>query len=430
MRHAFYALLLLSISLSANAKVHSLEEIITQVKEGNLNVKAKAEHLFQAEHSVRVAIGRLTPSLNLNMVFSILQKNYLGAILTSMGFLYPSNWFRWKENKILYEAERNSYASFLAHEIHSVKSMYYRINHVKNLLALQKSHLSSLQDILALRDSPNPNTDKSKFSFIEIINIIAKAQTGLEKLEEEYLKAKIELANGIDLPMNEWLTFDVEDIELPHLETYEDLIFSEYNNESLKKIPEIKTMDYLILASQYALKTRAFEFFNLFPNSDGNIGIGYPAFLKVQKSKTEEIKIHKEIILHNIYLTIGGLVHHYNEMIRLYKINKEALTKTLILKESILEDFLAGDFFKLKELADIQKYIHRTKIGILEAQVNVLVSQDHLYRITKKSEDYKDLIDRAPRKPKHLKLLHRAENLRFERELARGAVHFPLNEGQ
>lgn len=94
-------------------KCFKLDEIVKGLKDNNYDVQNKLQTLIQTHLQVKVKMARLFPSFDISKVASLVVGDFT-AVASFIGFLFPSNWFDWKESKLFYLAQRQSYKTLLA----------------------------------------------------------------------------------------------------------------------------------------------------------------------------------------------------------------------------------------------------------------------------------------------------------------------------
>src|SRR6056300_1346145 len=80
-----------------------LSEVINRVKTHNLETLESALSLYKARENVTLKVGNLIPQLKLQIITE--PWGLLETVPHLLGFLFPSNWFSWKESKLFAKAQ-------------------------------------------------------------------------------------------------------------------------------------------------------------------------------------------------------------------------------------------------------------------------------------------------------------------------------------
>ena len=420
-------LILLSLFPSLlQAKKYSIAELVTQTQFADLKIRENAENLFQKHQSIKVAIGRIIPSLNLNLILNIFSESYLDVATSALSFLLPANWFRWKESKLIYEAERYSYVSLIANEINTIISASYRIHYIKSLFQMYTDYLAELYKVVLRQEAIYETGESNLQSLLSLKNFLIKIKTDRDTLELDLAQLKISLANGLGLPQEEWPSFDLEDLVLPNLADQKELDLSTFTSERLERSPEIINLDYLILASKFAMKTRIFEFMTPVASADSALGTGFPSYVRVQKSMTRQLKIRRKDTLRTLESGLKETALSFNTMIKLYKLNSLALANEHQIQYAIHAKIMNDQTFKIEEIIANFEDLFRFRSRMLDAQHKFLIAQEQIRRFLLNPPHYDRLIELAPSKRRERRaLIHKLEDYRINKALAAGKIKIP-----
>ena len=183
------------------------------------------------------------------------------------------------------------------------------------------------------------------------------------------------------------------------------------------KAPEFTTFNYLIKASKHALKVRIFEFLAPNSNLESSFGLGYPSYLRIQKSMTEELRIRQYETLQNLHASLQEAASNYNLMIKLFKLNYEALQNEQKITQNLLLKMKSGQPFKMEEMIINLEETFRFQSRVLETQYRFLMENENIDKILMRGPHYEGLIELAPKKPKKKpSILHSMENILIDKE--------------
>ena len=170
-----------SQDLDRNGKRYSIKDIISQVQSNNFDVRSKAEKVYRAKKNIKVKIGRLLPGLNFSntvgAAFAGVEAaggSYGGAIGVAssfLGFLFPSNWFKLKESKLFFEAERRSYNTLIANQINASETLAYTVHLTKRFKDLFDNYISEMDQILKVSQLRSEYGEDTKDMVLQIENL-------------------------------------------------------------------------------------------------------------------------------------------------------------------------------------------------------------------------------------------------------------------
>ena len=188
---------------SDGPSAHTLDELMGRARFSNYNVSVEAERVFQAKQSVRDAMADLLPSLSVGAVLSYAAEGpfaLIGAVGDLLPFLFPSNWYRKTEARILLEAEQHAFAALQRNEMNAVETLFYTIMRDQNILGFfreQGAWLESLQQRLRVEEMAEalPTGTAAFFTLT-----VAAIQMDTEKLAALVEAEMAALAHAVALP--------------------------------------------------------------------------------------------------------------------------------------------------------------------------------------------------------------------------------------
>ena len=199
-----FIFLLLSFNVSANGPsqaplVITLNDVVSKVSQENYTVYANALRVYQARESVKVARMNLLPRLNIWRIASAATggvSGLLGVVEDIAPFLVPSNWFRVREQRLLYVADMEGYRALWANELMSAKMLYVHLLLDKSLLShieQSRQELLSIDEIVKMREllggAPH---GASRDVEIRMLGLQEDKRSLEVLIEEEMLKNKVD----------------------------------------------------------------------------------------------------------------------------------------------------------------------------------------------------------------------------------------------
>lgn len=382
------------------AKTYQIPELVERVKSENFAAKEKAESLIRSYHNIKIAVGRLAPSLNFNTVVAGIEQNYYGLAASLFGFLFPSNWYKWKESKAFFEAERFSYATLIANETNSLITSYYRIHSLVMLKDMYDGYLQDFKNILATAQIRFQEAEESVTRVQEIQNTIFKLQADIVLLQEELKKVQFELAKALNLPVDEWNDFSIKKLSLPDLNFKPQLQPKAVIAKAKEVSYELRQLDFIIEGAKKSIRSRAFDFLNPAGEQDASFGFGYKSYIEVGRSNHREMSIKKSEQETNIVFAANEAVNNYNASINLFKTNFMGLNNTKELKNSLLLELESGEDLDLEKFVDLLDSLFTFHSKLLQSQHKFLIAKNQIERLRLDKPYYNGLIRLAPEKPR------------------------------
>lgn len=302
-------------------KCFTLDEVVEKLKKDNYTVKKKLQSLIQVRHRIKVKLGRTMPSLSLPLAVSGGFVDFT-AIPSLLGFLFPHNWYNWKESKLFYLAQRQSYKALLANEIATGVELYFILHKELIETDIYEHYYTLMNNMSSFFSNEIIRGDKriKEFDIKRIESFKASSKIKALILQNEFKDTLPLLANLMAMPVdNRWDLSSIELLKLPHLEGYKKENPNAFYEKVIKLAPEIKTIDYLLLAADYSRKARVFSFLSPSGGVDDGFGYGYFSQLKIVKSEKNKIQIKRDESVSLLKVAIHALILNHNAAIETYK---------------------------------------------------------------------------------------------------------------
>lgn len=381
---------------SCFCKSYTLDEIVHITKSENFSVQEKAQSYIRAYQNIKISIGMLAPSLNYNTVVAGIQRDYFSLVSSLCGFLFPSNWFAWKEKKYLFQAERLSYATLIANEINAIVAIYYRIHYLISLEEVYQIYLQDYEAILKLALVRFEEGEESIVGLLEIKNVLTRMRNDIISIQAEIRKTQYEFAKTVNLEEGQWQNVKIARIGLPDLSKKERLEMEEVKKKSVETSYELKQFDFLIKGAKWTILKRSFSFLKPSSEQEAAFGFGFKSYFKVGRSYRNELKIQKQGQESNIIYAANEATNNYNTNLDFYRENVAGLENTKLLKESLYLELQSGEDLKLERFILLLEELLSFHSKIIEAQHKFLISETQIERLSFSGPYYSQLLDLAP----------------------------------
>lgn len=324
----------------------TLDELVGRARFSNYTVAQEAERVFQAKKGIRVSRGNLLPRFNVRDILNFVTGGPLGLV-DSIGnflpFIFPSNWFRLRQSKDLYQAESKSFASLRGNEMLNVQGFYYAVQRDALVLQMLEKHtdwLRSIQNgIIHEEEERILPTGSSQF-FERTISMVEQDVVNLQSLVQDELSS---LAQSVGLSPLKSLR-DLKSIKfetLPTLENVKKIDPQEFYLEAQEKSFEIKALKFLRQAATSGTRSQVYGFLD--PSSEETLGFATPAKISIGRSQVREINRRIEETLGLIQVRSQELSNLANKSIDLYRLTSKTQKAQRAAFEQLLNRHLVGD---------------------------------------------------------------------------------------
>ncbi|MCB9229512.1 MAG: hypothetical protein H6618_07870 [Deltaproteobacteria bacterium] len=382
---------------SENKITYTVQELIESARKKNYDIRANAEKVYRARQRIRVAMGRLLPSLNFGTVMAGVQQNYFDLVPSLLGFLFPANWFRWKESRLFFQAERRNYAVMIANEINAVQSLAYRIHSLISLEQIYVIYLDKVGRVVKIAKKRAKYGEDAVDITLELENIELRMQHDLSVLRNNISRQLSELANSIALDLGkDWDQFHIAPVSLPDLYKKSPLSAEDMIDDIMEKSMERKALSYLFMATKYSKYNRSFQFLSPNGDVDGSFGFGYFAYVNIGKSSEREIKIKQEELDSNLLLATRKAVADYNASLDLYDRSIKGFNNAKDWYEVLVAKFEEGGSYDPMEYMRAFESLLAFHSRLYQAQHYYLISNAQIDRLRWNCHYYRDLLHMAP----------------------------------
>ena len=383
-------------------KCYTLKEIVRNIKKDNYDMRDKLETLVQARHNIKVKLGRIIPSFRMSMGVSAGLMDFT-AVPSLLGFLFPSNWFNWKESKLFYLAQRQSYKTLLANQIVSGVELYF-ILHKEFVETDIYSHYYDLIENLEKFFSSEMKKENSSISLSDIKRLEAfKSSSTITSilLQNDFKDTFPLIANLMAMPIDSrWDLASIDLHKLPKLDTFEKMDANAYYEKVINLAPEIKTIEYLLLAMNYTKKARKFSFLTPQAGVDDGFGFGYFSQLKVIRSKKRQLEVKKEKSASLLKVAIHALLLNHNAAIDTYNESIKGRKSAQFLLDSMFKEYENTKKIDMDELIEVVRSALSFDLTRNFSQHYFFANKNKINRMFLEGEHFSHLDKLIPKKKK------------------------------
>ncbi|MBF0208336.1 MAG: hypothetical protein HQK53_15775 [Oligoflexia bacterium] len=420
-------------------KCVSIDEAVKKAVLQGFPSRAQWESVYKARQQILAAIGRLLPRIEISFgAGGIGPSGIFGMISNLLGFLVPSNWFNWKESKLIYHAQKSSYQGLLQDQVSNTEVLYYNIHRVNFDLLIYDyytTHLQKFVEEIKERNQLLPEEKKvPELDLLILENYLAELNTDGVALDR-LIRAFDEYDMAIAMAYGRISEIGILPIVLPNLTKIAPYTVTPKDVTKIKsRSMTLLTLRYLQQAARYARLSRIFSFLGSGgTGADSSIGISfgldYVANLRIANSDIRELKIrHQETTLQieNLFLKA---VDGHNASIYLYNQYVDAKEPNRALFRNILDNYNRNGTLAVAPLIGAINWALKFELGRNFVQHYYLVSKSQMQRLLVEGERYRQLQLGAPGVPaaEHISLIRDRLRWRENREIDKAIRRGELN---
>jgi hypothetical protein len=381
-------------------KIYSLDELLGRARFFNYTTMQAAEKLIRAKEDIGRKKWGLLPRFNIKIVIEFFADGPL-SLLDSLGFvapfLFPTNWFKWKEADLLFRAEQRSYASLRGNQMLSVEQLFYVIHRDLQVRSYLLSHLDWLKKIqkgieMEERERKLP-TGSSDFFQLSILPLEE------DRLQfENLIQMEIaELSHAVALPPLDGIS-GLSPVTLPDLSEAPRLDPKHFFRDAQLKSLEVEALKNLLSVALWIKEERKWGFID--PESDDAAGFDFGHTMRIARSHENEIRKKVEEVHSSIEKQSGGIAQANNSTIDLYLVSGEEIKKLKFAFDYLVRRHLSGDhtldeWEYLKGLAELANKRLSAEIKRLNLIHDYLITQAKYQRLLLLGH-YRDLMAVLP----------------------------------
>lgn len=299
------------------AKYYTFEDLILRSLEFGLDCQEKTQMVFQAKRAVKVKLSNILPQINLiSIADSALNRSLsVETFVPFVGFLFPGRWYDWQAAKYLRQAEGESLAALFADKAQVVQNLYFNIELQLWSIRVLKFYVNEINNIIdLLKKQRKVSSRRVSAADIAVLQNI-KGKLGYDLAFTDSLSSLLpQLATALgNKPDFDWATLEVEPHKIQSVKGLTKRKYSEFWYDALTKAPEIKNIQFLILASKKNRKKFYFDFLD--PDSGNNLGFGYGSSIKMSRSSTGILEVQLERSKMSLSNAIQDALNNYNDSV-------------------------------------------------------------------------------------------------------------------
>ncbi len=383
-------------------KCFKLDEIVKGLKANNYDVQDKLQTLIQTRLQVKVKMARLFPSFDVSKVASLVAGDFSG-VASLVGFLFPCNWFDWKESKLFYLAQRQSYKTILANQIITGIELFYILHQESIDANILKHYYGLLENIetFCREELKKSVAGISEYELDRILTFKSEIKIKIIFLENAFKGTFPLIANLMTLQVDSrWDLSSIELHSLPDLDQYEKKDQNAFYQEVLQLSPELMTIDYLLSATEYTKKIRIFSFLGSSQEMDDGLGGGYISRIKIVKSEKKQLEIKKEKTASLLQVRVHGLILNHNAAIDIY--NEAILggwsAKRLL--DKIFKDYEITKQLDIEQVIEVLQAAMALDLNRNFSQHYYFLSRSHFDRMMFQGKYFNGIDQLIPKKEK------------------------------
>lgn len=336
----------------------TLEQMREEVLDDNIDVKIQYEKYYQAQQNVRVKLGEFLPNLNFQLVFW----NTPFALLYSLTPT-PSSWFVYQSSQEAAIAEKYISESIKLNILKDLTLTYLNILHQERLMESMLKQEESLvnaydraRNLEALGFGSDSDTFTAHRTLLQHQNDIF-ALNAVIAAHKESLYLSLNRMPGTEIDLVDFAPTE-EDIPV----SVDDAVSLAYDNS-----PELKANQFIQEAARYMVKSAKWSFVSF-----SGIGFGYPATLRLERSKLREVILEGEKLENQIANQIDLAYIKLNNVKMRIDTQNQILMTAQIEYDRVAERYEVGQA-TLQELILAQSTVlsEERKLLSLEMQKNV-----------------------------------------------------------
>lgn len=323
------------------SNVYKVDELLGRAKFLNYTASENAQQVYRSKEQIKVSLGNLLPHVNIGDALGFATSgpvSFVSSVGNLAPFLFPSNWFQFKEAKELNKAEIKSYASLRGNIINGTEGLIYLHLRNKKLITMVQDELNWLNNVLEnikLKELAGtaPQGSSELFSLK-----IGTLELDLEQLKLYFDEETTELAHAVSLKIENQL--EIEEPIFPEIINNVPAQSTNCIQSVQSNSFELLALDNLIKASKYQTDERIYSVLD--PNG-GGLGFGTPASIRIGQSYVKELQVKRNEIQSLLTKGCVDSINENNASLRSYKIADQYLKNAMKVKEILLKKMLLGD---------------------------------------------------------------------------------------
>ena len=401
-------------------KCFDLNEIIKRTKSKAFTSRKEFNKLYQFAQQMKVKLGRLLPSFNYwSIVGTAFYKDPAAAFLIG-GFIFPSNWFQWKESKLNYLAQRYSLIDVIANQVQLGEVIYYNLHREIMVAKIYEHYFAVMDEILNYMENHGKEGQLKGGDLLVIKALKDDMQAESLFIADVVAALTPELVLELALPVDEdWKTISIKRIHLPKIGDEKDITPESVMQRAYDASDLLKSLYYITWAAEYSKKSTCFEWMSPFGSADNSLGFSLAPSIKISKAKIEYLKIVGEEAKNQITYQVYSAAGVHNTAIKGYNAAIKGQKHIQELMDHLISLMRAGKPFDIHQLHEA--IILGIKFDFLKnfSQHIYLLMKAKIRRFGKEGKYYKNIEKKIPgyNNKKLVGLAKRYEDKKIKRDI-------------
>tara|TARA_R110000868_G_scaffold132380_3_gene343232 strand:+ start:52980 stop:54347 length:1368 start_codon:yes stop_codon:yes gene_type:complete len=399
----------------------SQSELVEKTNQNSFENRDGLLALFETRQNIKVRVGQLLPSFNLRIdnVFNVF--DYIPNLI---GFIFPSNWYRLKESKLHAKAQEFSFVSTNANQRNAASGLFLIAHQEEINSRIIFNHLNYAQELLELMELRYEYGEVAYEDIEEMNAFIAFMHSDYVIQQSLTQQLLLEIAYLVDDVQLSLPSAPVE-IKLPDFKSMNQVSPEDLLKPILEASPELKSLEYLALATQYSKKSRVYDFLTPDNGTESALGFGTAANLRISQSEIERIEIKKDMFRADI---TKSLISISRDIKNASELNKDAynIEKSLrYILASLIKDFETSSKIDINRFISLLSDNLRAQFLRNNSAHAYLVSKENLDRLLLTSANYQSISERIPTDTTKLDCYLRKENRKIQKAINSGTLKLP-----
>jgi hypothetical protein len=423
------------LSITSVAGVWTKDDLIQRAKNESYSSKKSFEKLHQARRNITKKVGLLLPNFNLGTVLNSVggsTKTYfmpLQLVAPMIGFAFPSNWFSLKESKLMYEAEKRFFVSNVANNMNSIEIMYLEAHKTQLTIFEYQKIINDIDKIMKIVHAQNDTNPIPFSSYVKLEILQQKLISDLLLLNILLDTQKEEIGNSLALNEKERQEFI-----LKLLNTLEGdnlrITYPEFRQLALKRSIESKGGLFLLLASDFSIKKRKWDFISLTPEAEGGMSLGYKAQIDIAKSEKRVLSLEIDEFNQRYISQLQDIYQDYKLIHDLINSSNQILVNAERYYDFYINKLFSTNSNEFKEFSEAAIERLQSKIENISLLHHRLSIEANYRRVLFEGNNYRNLLPKLWLKSPQDELSRdeKRENRKINKAIKKGQLILPETE--
>ena len=374
---------------------------------------------------MKVKLGRLLPSINYwSVIGTSLYKDPAASFLVG-GFIFPSNWYHWKESRLHYMMQRYGLIDTLANQVQLGEVIYYNLHREIMVTQIYEHYFEVMDSILEYMETKGKPGQLKDGDILVIKSLREDMKAEALFIADVVAALTPELVLELALPVDtDWKTMSIKRTHLPQIGKQKDITAESIMQIAYDKSDILKSFYYMRWAAEYSKKSRYFDWLSPYGSPDNSLGFSLVPSIKIAQAKVEYLDIVAAEAKNNITYQVYSATGVHNTAIKGYRAAIAGQVHVQALMDKIIGQMTRGEFFDIHQLHEA--IILGVKFDFLKnfSQHIFLLMKAKIRRFGKEGVYYEDIDKNIPGYDSRSirKLVHKLENQKIKREIKSGKI--------